>query len=231
MTLSERSYKKELLDQDDIPFDAIKRNMQELDLINTWLGGHAITNTGFKRIAGGNTDLTVCEIGCGGGDNLAALLRFSDKAGIGVKVIGIDIKKECIDFARQNRPLQNRARWIHSDYRNVTFEKKADIIFSSLFCHHFTNEELVGQVQWMRDHCTMGFFINDLQRSIIAFQAIRFLTRCLSKSYLVKHDAPLSVARALIKDEWKQIFQDAGITNFSIQWQWAFRYLITYVHE
>ena len=47
MDFSKRSYKKELLDRDDIPFADIKRNMQELDFINRTLGGHKITLAGF----------------------------------------------------------------------------------------------------------------------------------------------------------------------------------------
>jgi hypothetical protein len=39
MDFSVRSYKKELLDRDDIPFADIKQNMRELDFINARLGG------------------------------------------------------------------------------------------------------------------------------------------------------------------------------------------------
>ena len=45
-----RSYKKELLDADNIPFAAIKRNMQELDFINRKLGGHDITLDGIVAL-------------------------------------------------------------------------------------------------------------------------------------------------------------------------------------
>ena len=51
MDFSKRSYQKELLDQDDIPFEDIKRNMQELDFINTKLGGHKITLAGLKLLS------------------------------------------------------------------------------------------------------------------------------------------------------------------------------------
>ena len=50
--------------------------------------------------------------------------------------------------------------------------------------------------------------------------------RLFSKSYLVKNDAPLSVLRGFKKNEWKNIFEKAGIKNYSIKWKWAFRYLI-----
>jgi hypothetical protein len=88
----------------------------------------------------------------------------------------------------------------------------------------------VGQLQWMKENSTIGFFINDIQRNYIAYYAIKLLTTLFSKSYLVKNDAPLSVARGFTRNEWKQLFAQAGITNYTIQWKWAFRYLIVFKH-
>src|ERR1700709_91447 len=141
--LSKRSYEKELLDRDDIPFADIERNMRELDLINTWLGGHAISVQGLKSLIGGRQRISICEIGCGGGDNLRALSRYCRKRGIEVRVTGIDSNAHCIAVARE-KWTEDNATWVHSDYREVIFDGgKPDIIFSSLFCHHFTDEELV----------------------------------------------------------------------------------------
>lgn len=78
----------------------------------------------------------------------------------------------------------------------------------------------------MQQNCTLGFFINDLQRNWFAYHSIKIITRFFSSSYLVKNDAPLSVARGFHKDEWLQVFQKAGIKNFNVEWKWAFRYLI-----
>ena len=230
MSLSQRSYKKELLDKDDIPFADIKKNMQELDFINTWLGGHNITLRGLQKLVEYKKEITVGEIGCGGGNNLVAIKKWCDKKNIALQCVGIDIKNECIEFAKQNKFLKYCTDWIASDYKQVQFETRPDIIFSSLFCHHFPNEELITQLQWMKENSTAGFFINDLQRNIIAYHSIRVLTQLFSNSYLVKNDAPLSVARGLIKKEWEKIFESAGINQFEIQWQWAFRYLIIYRH-
>jgi hypothetical protein len=47
---SHRSCEKELLDGSGIPFCDIERNMRELDVINTWLGGHAISIAGFEQV-------------------------------------------------------------------------------------------------------------------------------------------------------------------------------------
>lgn len=222
-----RSYKKELLDSDDIPFKDIAENMRELNFINANLGGHLITLEGFKKLTGDKTKISVCEIGCGGGDNLKSLALFCKQKKIQAKFTGIDINAECISYARKKLKIASIVL-IESDYKKIKFENlKPDIIFSSLFCHHFTNEDLVQMIKWMKNNCNVGFFINDLQRHPIAYYFIKYAANIFSKSYLVKNDAPLSVLRGFKKDEWLKIFSAAGISNFSIKWKWAFRYLIT----
>jgi 2-polyprenyl-3-methyl-5-hydroxy-6-metoxy-1,4-benzoquinol methylase len=229
MNLSHRSYQKEILDNDDVSFEDIKRNMQELNFINTWLGGHAISIKGLKQLVGGKKQITVCEIGCGGGDNIKALDNWCKVKNIDANFIGIDIKQECIDFAAT--ALTNiEVLLIASDYKKAFLPARPDVVFSSLFCHHFTESELVEQLQWMQNNSTIGFFINDLQRNTIGYHSIKLLTAVFSSSYLVKNDAPLSVARGFRKNEWMNIFAAAGIHNYSVKWQWAFRYLIVSKH-
>ena len=47
--LSQRSNQKELMDADDIPFADMAQTLKELNIINTRLGGHAITLRGIKN--------------------------------------------------------------------------------------------------------------------------------------------------------------------------------------
>ncbi|MFT3825535.1 MAG: methyltransferase domain-containing protein [Chitinophagaceae bacterium] len=228
MNFAHRSYQQELLDKDDIPLEDIRRNMYELDVINTWLGGHAITLSGLQQLLtkGHSQPVSICEIGCGGGDNLFAIQQWCNKKGIPVSLTGIDINPFCIEVA-QKRLLSPGTRLIVADYRSVQFDQKPAIIFSSLFCHHFTNEELADQLRWMKANAGNGFFINDLHRHVLAYYSIKWITGAFSKSYLVKNDAPLSVARGFSKKEWQELLYKAGITNFSLRWKWAFRWLIT----
>ncbi len=221
-----RSYKKELLDRDDIPFADIVKNMMELDFINTWLGGHSITLRGFKKFISQQKNIYVCEIGCGGGDNLRAIYNYCNRKEIAIKLEGIDINQDCIAFAKKRSGIGN-VNFIVSDYKLVDFkEQKPDIIFSSLFCHHFTDDELVEMLQWMKRNAVAGFFINDLHRHPLAYHFIKIAVALFSKSYLVKNDAPLSVLRGFRKREWENIFDKAGIKNYSIEWKWAFRWLV-----
>ena len=226
INLRHRSYQKELMDGDDISFAAMAQTLKELNIINTRLGGHAITINGVKQLINNNQTVTVCEIGCGGGDNLAAIYKYCCKNNISINFIGIDMNTECIAFARQQYP-QLPCQWICSDYAVVQFgNNKPDIIFSSLFCHHFTNEQLVKMLRWLRSNSRTGFFINDLHRHWLAYYLIKYITRFFSKSYLVKNDACLSVARSFKKNDWEQLFQQGGINQYNINWKWAFRWLI-----
>ena len=222
-----RSTQKELLDKDDIPFEDIRRNMVELNTINTLLGGHAITVAGVKALieTRESKPLVICEIGCGGGDNLAAIADGLKLEKGDLELIGLDIKKECLQAAAEAYP-EIGARWIERDYRKMSFYQLPDIVFSSLFCHHFTQQQLVEQMQWMYQNSNEGFFINDLHRHPLAYYSIKLITWLFSRSYLVRNDAPVSVLRGFTKKEWTAILRQAGISNYSITWKWAFRYLI-----
>jgi 2-polyprenyl-3-methyl-5-hydroxy-6-metoxy-1,4-benzoquinol methylase len=223
---SKRSAFKEILDDPAVPFEDIKKNMQELDFINTWLGGHAITLLGFKKIYRGKKNISICEIGCGGGDNLRILKNYCSKHQITATLTGIDINENCTAFAASRKENEG-IHFITSDYALVKFDTPPDIIFSSLFCHHFTKAELQTMIPWMANNCNLGFFINDLHRHPLAYHSIRLLSSLFSKSYMVKHDAPLSVLRGFSKKEWSSILSPYLATT-TIQWQWAFRWLIVF---
>lgn len=227
---AQRSGQTELIDEPGIPFTDWAVCLRELNTINTWLGGHAITLAGVKKLLHmSTTPVRIAEIGCGGGDNLRAIHQWNNRGTYAINYTGIDLNKACIEFAEQQCADLPGKVFINSDYRLVKFEKneKPSIIFNSLFCHHFTNEQLVEMLAWMKSNASIGFFINDLQRHPVAYYSIKWLTGLFSRSYLVKHDAPVSVIRGFSRKEWSQLLKLAGISNYTIQWRWAFRFLIT----
>ena len=231
MNWASRCNQKELLDGDDIPFADLAQNLRELDVINTRLGGHRITLRGLQALLPKDfpETLHVAEIGCGGGDNLRVISRFLQEKNIPFRLTGIDLKPECIEYARVHSGIpEPLVDWMCSDYEAVDFREtgRPHILFSSLFCHHFSDEALVVQMQWMHQNSQLGFFINDLHRHPLAYQSIKTLTRLFSKSYLVKNDAPLSVLRAFRRADWIAIFRKSGLPPPQIRWEWAFRYLV-----
>ncbi len=231
---SKRSDRLEILDRPDVPFGDILLNMKELNTINRLLGGHRITCKGIERIISSSArpkdyKWRICEIGCGNGNNITAIHNWCQANHIRAEFVGIDISEACIAAGQQSAAAAY-TNFIASDYRTAQLDQPPDIIFSSLFCHHFSDQQLVEQLVWLKQNARYGFFINDLHRHFLAFHSIRILTAVFSNSYLVKHDAPVSVLRGFRRKEWLQLFRNAGIDNFSIKWQWAFRWLIVIVN-
>ncbi|WP_337042211.1 methyltransferase domain-containing protein [Emticicia sp. 17c] len=228
MNFKNRSYTLELLDNDVIPQKDLYQNLRELDFINQWLGGHQVVLAGlhyFLEKSRAIKPVSILEIGSGGGDNLRAIGRFLHKKNIPYHLQGVDLKNDCVQFARQHQNIPIQYQVCDYQLTDLTLQKP-DYIFNSLFCHHFKEPDLINMLQWMYKHSEKGFFIADLHRHPLAYYSIKILTGLFSKSYLVRNDAPLSVLRGFRKTDWEILLDQAQIKNYKIRWKWAFRWLI-----
>jgi 2-polyprenyl-3-methyl-5-hydroxy-6-metoxy-1,4-benzoquinol methylase len=223
--LKHRSQQKELLDGDDISTADLYQNLKELDTINTLLGGYNITFSALKKIIEPKKKYTLIDIGCGGGDTLKHIKKWQIKKKLDFHLIGIDLKPVCIVYAEGQKATSD-IEFICDDYRNMFLHvSKIDIIHACLFCHHLTESALIELIQFAQKK-SITLVINDLERNPVAYYAIKTLTALFSKSYLVKNDAPLSVARGFKKKEWLALIEKAGATHFSVKNKWAFRHEI-----
>lgn len=225
---SQRSYEAELMDAPNIPRELLFQNLSELDLVNRTLGGHSTTIAGMKQLLK-DKDKTyhIVDIGCGGGDAMKQMAAWAKKNGRKVKLTGVDMNADCIaymkEFCKEIPGVDGKVL----DYRDyLKQESDADIIHCSLFCHHLKDEELVELFGYLDRYSKLGFIINDLHRHWFAYHSIKFLTRILNGSTLVKNDAPLSVLRGFKKKELEQLLEKAGVKNYEMKWKWAFRYLV-----
>lgn len=228
----QRSKQTELLDEEGIPRDLLFQNLRELEFINKWLGGLSITLAGLKATTGPAVDrpVKIADIGCGGGDALRAMARYARRKDNSIEFVGIDLKQDCIDFARTTCKDFTSVSFVQNDYRDAIREDDSVThVHAALFCHHLTDDQLVELFQFCKAQ-NKTLFINDLQRHPLAYYSIHFLTRLFRGSSLVKNDAPLSVLRGFKRKELVHLLEIAGITHYSIRWKWAFRYLIIVPH-
>ena len=224
---SHRSYEPELLDAPNIPKELLFKNLRELDVVNRLLGGHAITLAGIKKLVVDKAKAyRIVDIGCGGGDAMKQIAKWANTNQFVVELIGVDMNADAIQFMKEECKEFSNITGIVSDYRDyLKSNTDVDIVHCSLFCHHLKDDELIELFQYMKQYAKVGFIINDLQRHWFAYYSIKFLTRILNGSALIKNDAPLSVLRGFRKKELNELLEKAGVNNFSIKWKWAFRYL------
>jgi 2-polyprenyl-3-methyl-5-hydroxy-6-metoxy-1,4-benzoquinol methylase len=222
-----RCYDKELLDADGIDRNDLFQNLKELETINRTLGGHRISIQGMeKAITDKLKRYQLTDIGCGGGDSLKAIAKWSGKQGVDLKLSGVDLQADCIRYARESCKAYPEIGFTCADFKTIAFpDDRINIVHASLFFHHFTEKE----ISEFMIHCSNAgaiLIINDLERNPWAYYSIRLLTGLFSKSHLVKNDAPLSVRRGFKKTEWQSLLQQAGIKKYVLENRWAFRHLI-----
>jgi ubiquinone/menaquinone biosynthesis C-methylase UbiE len=233
----QRSRELELMDDLNLSGEALRKNLDELELINHWLGGNQVVTDALTQVLRkvpelktATQPLQIADIGCGGGDILRVVARWAQCQQLKVALTGIDANDFMVNYAREKCGGYPNIRIVQENIYRPDFQKRRfDVIICSLFCHHFTSEELETMWQQLYRQADRAVIINDLHRHPLAYYSIKWLTKLFSGSYLVKNDAPLSVLRAFRKSEIKEILTKSDINKYQLRWQWAFRWqLIMY---
>lgn len=223
-----RSTQLEWMDGPNVPVKLLHKNLGELDHLNRYLGGHSVSMEGIKQlVVDRQKRYHIVDLGCGSGDVLKYIARWARSNQYKVKLTGIDLNSNAIQYLDNNCSEYPEIGGLVIDYREyLETNPTIDIVHCSLFCHHLNNKELLELFEYLKCYTSVGFVINDLQRSPIAYYSVWFLTRLLNGSALSRHDGPISVLRAFKRDELETLLYKAGIQEFSIQWRWVFRYLV-----
>ncbi|MCB2376489.1 methyltransferase domain-containing protein [Hymenobacter sp. BT635] len=230
--LSTRATEEELMDDLSLASDALRQNLDELETINTWLGGYRVVLDGLSRLRSrfpAGRALRLADLGSGGGDTLRHIAAWARRKSVPVELVGIDANAFMIAYAAEKAASFPEISFAQQDIFSAEFRRQHfDIITCSLFCHHFSSEALALLLRQLKAQAQIGVIINDLHRQPLAYYSIKWLTRLFRGSYLVQNDAPLSVARAFTRREWQQILAAAGIEQYTLRWCWAFRWQVIF---
>jgi 2-polyprenyl-3-methyl-5-hydroxy-6-metoxy-1,4-benzoquinol methylase len=226
---SERTFRNEMMDNPGIPDKLFIKNLQELDWLNRYTRGHAITLAGLEKMGlkkGKKYELL--DIGCGSGDAMKHMAKWAQRQGFNIKFTGIDISQTAIDYlslhCKNYTNIKGKTAECFSYLENM---KTVDIVHCSLFCHHLTDTELRKLFPLLPIKTRVGAIINDLKRSRWAWYGAWILPRLLNGTPMAKHDGPVSVLKGFQKEELITITREAGIHVFKIEEKWPSRYLIT----
>ncbi|TGE27400.1 methyltransferase domain-containing protein [Hymenobacter metallicola] len=230
--LSKRATEEELMDDLTLASQALRQNLDELETINTWLGGYRVVLNGLQRLRSRfpkGRALHLADLGSGGGDTLRHMASWARRQAVPVQLVGIDANAFMIDYATEKAAGYPEISFAQQDIFSAEFRgQQFDIITCSLFCHHFSSEALGRLLRQLKEQARVGVIINDLHRQTLAYYSIKWLTRLFGGSYLVQNDAPLSVARSFTRQDWQQILAAAGIERYTLRWCWAFRWQVIF---
>ena len=223
---SNRSDALEIMDDFGLSPDELHPVLKELDLINHFLGGFSLYFNAFNHLQI-SSESTISDWGCGGGDAFKALQNYFHEKNINPQFIGLDATKATVAYAENQFKNDKNVSFFLMDVLQHKFKAgDFDYVISSLFTHHFDNENWPVLIKKMMFAAKKAVIINDLHRHPIAYYAIAIITTLFSKSPMVKHDSKISVLRGFTRKELQSLLEKAGAKNYRIKWMWAFRWQI-----
>ena len=226
VSTKERSDEEEIMDDLDYNGPILHDSLDKLAKINQWLGGNIVTITGLKKALSKHPKkkiITIIDLGCGGGDILREVSRFGEKNGYKFKLMGIDANPHTINYANtlsENYPnIEFKAIDIFSEAFKTL---KYDLVLTTLFLHHFKNDELVTFLKPVLEKAKLGIVVNDLHRHKLAYYLFKLLSITIKNKTIVQ-DGLTSVSRGFNRKELEVISQRLD-SNYQIHWKWAFRF-------
>lgn len=222
-----RSLQSEIMDDFDLQGDELRQTLQDLENVNSWLGGNAITKTGIKKLPINKSELIrIVDIGCGNGAMLRELSRWGLKNGYQFELVGVDANTHAIDIAEelsQNYPNVNflALNIFSEEFRSMKF----DILLCTLTLHHFKDSQIPELLHQLYEQSSVGVVINDLQRSKLAYVLFQAFCAVFVDNEIARKDGLISILRGFKKPDIKKYMNTIKVDSYSVSWEWAFRYL------
>ena len=171
--------------------------------------------------------LRVLDIACGGGDLALGIARKAKTHGLPIEIHGADLSEQAVKIAFDNARKQSTdVDFFVLDAVNDEIPRDYDILTSTLFLHHLDERDALKLIQGMAASTRQTILINDLIRSRGGYALAWAGCRLLSRSKVVHHDGPVSVAGAFRLDEIRRMMETAGLAGATIRRHWPERFLL-----
>lgn len=176
--------------------------------------------------------LRILEIGSGGGE---VLVRMAARRP-GHTFHGVDISSVAIEHARARAGGIGNVHFFIGDAlcdetggvgSEIRAQGTYDVVFCSLFLHHFDEVDAVKVLKLCRLYSSRLVLVDDLCRTRTGYALAWLGARLLSRSPVVHHDAPVSVAGAFTPSEARILAWAAGLARIEIATHWPERFLLT----
>jgi 2-polyprenyl-3-methyl-5-hydroxy-6-metoxy-1,4-benzoquinol methylase len=223
---SKRSNEVEIMDDLEMGGDLLRRTLDQLALINKWLGGNSLTKDGLLKLLRNHPkeqEVSIIDFGCGHGDMLRELTPLLKKEGYQYKLLGIDANQTAIDYGielSQDYPeISYRcANILEDQVRNMS----CDIALCTLFLHHFEDDTASSFVQSMAQNAKTGVLVNDLHRHKLAYRLFSLLRRPIN-NHMITEDGLTSILKSFKRKDLEQFAKRLPYKS-TISWRWAFRW-------
>ncbi len=232
MDFQRRSTQSEWMDDPAVDPADLERCLADLATVNTVTLARpptlAFLRTAARSMPG--AELSVLDVGSGQGDMLRRIARWGARRGTKLRLEGVDLNPASAVSAQRMTPPGLPITYRTGD----VFDEKpgsVDVVISSLFTHHLADDDVVRFLRWMEQTARRGWFINDLHRHPIAYYGFTALSQAAGWHPMVRHDGPISVARAFRRRDWARLLRQAELEGQArVRWHLPFRLCVSRLH-
>jgi 2-polyprenyl-3-methyl-5-hydroxy-6-metoxy-1,4-benzoquinol methylase len=217
------------MDQPGLDAAEHARALRGLGRINRLSRSDAILWPAIARLARASpgAPIRVLDLASGGGDVPIALAERAARARIDVRIEGSDVSSEAVSFARARAVDHGAAiRFSALDVLNDPIPEGYDVVTCSLFLHHLDEACAIALLSKMANAAGRLVLVNDLVRGRIGYVLAWTGCHLLSRSPIVRHDGPVSVAGAYTIPEVSELAERAGLVGASLTRHWPCRFLL-----
>jgi 2-polyprenyl-3-methyl-5-hydroxy-6-metoxy-1,4-benzoquinol methylase len=218
------------MDEPDMTGDRHALALRGLERINAWSGSARILWPALARLARESSEeIEVLDVATGAGDLPIRLWRRARRAGLKIKLHGLDRSPSAVQYARR-RALDCKAdvRFFEWNALLDGLPGEYDAITCSLFLHHLADGEAEDLLRRMTSAARHLVLVNDLERSVSGLVLAYVGSRVLSRSPVVHVDAVRSVRAAFTLPEIVALARRAGLEGATVTRWWPCRYLLTW---
>lgn len=202
--LKERVIVPEMLDH--APPDVKRASLRDLARVNRYLGGYYVVGRLFASLARPTDSFTVLDIGAASGDMGQAIRRRYPNA----QITSLDYQPDHLAEAADPRVAADA---FALPFRQASF----DFVFSSLFLHHFRDDQVVELFRAFRCIARRAVLAIDLDRGPLAYYFLPRTRWLFGWHDITIHDGQISVAAALTSDELRELAIRAGLNRAEVR--------------
>ncbi len=197
----------------------LEANFRDISRLNRYFGGSWVTRSHLIRLLGERrgAPVTVLDVGSGGADIPIRLVRWARRRGLALRVIAVDRDRQILEVARRRAAAYPEIFFVQADGLGLPVrDGGVDAAISSLTLHHLEPDAAPGLLAEMGRTSRLGFVVNDLIRSRLAYALVWLATRLFASNRMSRHDGPLSVLRAYSAREIRSLAERAGVSPVRI---------------
>jgi ubiquinone/menaquinone biosynthesis C-methylase UbiE len=215
-----------MLDSPGNPRELLEDDLRNLRIINRYLGNYRAVLGGLARLIDEQKlkRFSLLDVGTGSADIPALIASWARRHHFTAQLIGLDAEPVTLRAAADQIRNHPEIALVRGDGRALPLASDSvDFVLSSQMLHHFSEEDIINLLRGWSRVARRAIIICDLVRHPVAYYGIALVTKAFTRNIMTRTDGPLSVERAFTLDEWRELFERAGIGPFRLFPKFPFR--------